>query len=66
MLDIDNSFGQQVNLKVVNSFGQIMETANLKNEKYYAIQRKNWASGLYFIYLKLEDKQTVLKVEIGY
>lgn len=65
VLEIDNSFGQQVNLKVVNNFGQIMETADLRNEKHYAIQRRNWANGLYFVYLKSENKQTVLKVEIG-
>jgi hypothetical protein len=64
VLDIDEKFGQNVELRIVNSIGQIMETAYLKNEKYYQIKRRNWASGLYFISLKSEKFRTILKVEI--
>lgn len=64
VLDIDNSFGQHVHLEIVNTFGQIMETADLRNEQQYAVQRKNWARGLYFIHLKSEMRQTVLKMEV--
>ncbi len=64
VLDISNSFGQRISLEIINAFGQIMETVDLRNEKHYAIQRKHWASGLYFIRLKSEVRQTVLKIEL--
>ena len=64
VLRIDNGFGQNIHLEIVNTFGQIVETADLRNEQYYAIQRKNWARGLYFIRLKSEMRQTVLKMEL--
>lgn len=63
-LEISKDFGQHVNLQIVNTFGQIVETADLRNEQYYAIQRKNWVRGLYFIHLKSEIRQTVLKMDI--
>lgn len=64
VLTIDNNFGQRVTLEIINTFGQIVETADLRNEKQYAIQRKHWVSGLYFIRLKSEVRQTVLKIEL--
>jgi Secretion system C-terminal sorting domain len=64
LMSIDNSFGQNTHLEIVNALGQTVEMAVLRNEQYYAIQRKNWASGLYFIHLKSETRQTVLKMQV--
>ncbi len=64
VLDIAENFGENVELNIANSFGQIVETAYLKNEKHYAIKPKNWANGVYFIHLKSANKKTVLKVEL--
>jgi hypothetical protein len=65
VLFIADDFGQNVELTIVNAFGQIVETAYLRNEKTYAIKPKNyWVNGLYFIHLKSATKKTVLKVEL--
>jgi hypothetical protein len=63
-LKIAENFGDNIELSIVNTFGQIVETAYLKNQKQYAIKPKNWASGVYFIHLKSAIKKTVVKVEI--
>ena len=64
VLDIDHSFGQLITLEIINAFGQVMEAADLRNEHHYAIHRKHWASGLYFVHLKSESRQTVLRIAL--
>ena len=64
LLEIDKNFGQNISIEIMNTLGQIVETADLRNEKQYAIKRKNWAAGSYFIYLKSEIRRTVLKIVV--
>jgi hypothetical protein len=64
VLHIAENFGQNVQLSIVNVHGQIMETADLRQQKYYTIKRKNWVNGVYFIDLKSENKRTVVKMTI--
>jgi hypothetical protein len=65
VLSIADDFGQNVELTIANAFGQIVETAYLRNEKMYAVKPKNyWVNGLYFIHLKSATKKMVVKVEL--
>jgi hypothetical protein len=65
VLSVSEGFGHEVELTIVNAFGQIVERSYLRNEKTYAVKPKdNWVNGMYFIHLKSATKKTVLKVEI--
>ena len=64
VLDINPNFGQHLTLEIINTLGQIVERANLRNEKNYTIRRKDWSRGVYFVHLKSETRQTVLKIEV--
>jgi hypothetical protein len=65
VLSIAEEFGNEVELTIVNAFGQIAERAYLRNEKTYAVKPKNyWVNGMYFIHLKSATKKMVLKVEL--
>ncbi len=63
-LNIADNFGDNVRLTIVNAYGQIVETADLREQKMYAIRPRNWAKGVYFIHLQSATKKTVLKVDI--
>ena len=64
VLQIAENFGKNVKMDIINSMGQVVETADLRNEKHYTIRRKHLINGVYFIHLKSENKQTVLKMNV--
>lgn len=64
VLHIAENFGQDVRLSIVNTAGQVIETAYLRNEKQYTIKRKHWVNGLYFIHLTSRHLKTTLKMTV--
>ena len=64
VLQIAEKFGKNVKMNIVNTLGQVVETADLRDEKYIIIRRKHLINGIYFIHLKSESKQTILKMNV--
>jgi len=52
----------QINVCVLNVYGQIIEHEQLKNQKRVSFDTKSWAQGVYFVSLQNEQSRVAKQV----
>lgn len=64
VLEVAEGFGNNINLAIYNSKGQLVKSGNFSNRKIYPVKKDDLPSGLYFINLTSEKHKAMLKIMV--